>query len=105
MSLLGPADVVRLPWWVVLRFDPVRRRHVLLAPERVLFPCPTTVTILQRLGEGRRLADLAAELAREFDAPAGEILEDVIALLEELACGCLLEVRRCGHDAAAERVA
>ncbi len=98
MSLLRADDHVRLPSWVVLRFDPVRGRHVLLAPERVLFPCPTTVTILERLGAGgRRLSELAAELAAEFDAPAAEILGDVIELLDELARGCLLEIRR-AHD-------
>lgn len=94
MIELGPDTVVRLPRWVKLRFDPVRGRHVLLAPERVLFPCPTTVEILERLRGGeRRLRDLAAELAAEYDAPAEEILADLRELLRELVRGCLLQVR------------
>ncbi len=106
MSLLAADDHVRLPSWVILRFDRVRGRHVLLAPERVLFPCPTTVTVLERLGaEGRRLSDLADELAAEFDAPREEILADVIGVLGELARGCLLEIRRSGHERAGTRAA
>jgi len=93
MMELGPDTVVRLPHWVKLRFDPVRGRHVLLAPERVLFPCPTTVEILERLrGRERRLGDLAAELAAEYDAPADEILADLRELLADLVRGCLLRV-------------
>jgi pyrroloquinoline quinone biosynthesis protein D len=38
-----------LPPWVRMRFDKVRDRWVLLAPERVLFPCATSVEILERL--------------------------------------------------------
>ena len=93
MIALGEDSLVALPRWVRLRFDPVRGRPVLLAPERVLFPCPTTVEILNRLGRGRRLGELVDELSGEYDAPRGEILEDVKAVLEDLARQCLLEIR------------
>ncbi len=94
MIELAEDAVVGLPRWVRLRFDPVRNRHVLLVPERVLFPCPTTVLILERLGRGRRLGDLVDELAAEFDAPRDEILADVRGILEELAKGCFLRIER-----------
>ena len=47
-----------LPAWVRLHFDRVRDRWVLLAPERVLFPCATSVTILERLARAAALGEL-----------------------------------------------
>jgi coenzyme PQQ biosynthesis protein PqqD len=91
MSLAPDARVALQPW-VRLRFDPVRGRHVLLAPERVLFPCPTSVEVLVRLGTGRALGEVVAELAAEFDAPRAEIARDVTGLLGGLAEQGLLRV-------------
>ncbi len=76
--------VLALPPWVRLRFDPVRGRHVLLAPERVLFPCPIAVTVLERLGEGRRLGEVIDGLVAEFDAPRRVVAADVTAMTEDL---------------------
>lgn len=83
-AALDEAAVVALPRWVRLRFDPVRGRWVLLAPERVLFPCATSVMILERLGEGRRLGELVDALAEEFAAPRATIAADVRAMLQDL---------------------
>ncbi len=82
---LAETDRVALPAWVRLHFDPVRDRWVLLAPERVMFPCATSVTILERVGAGRQVAALVDELAAEFDAPRATIGADVLAMLEGLA--------------------
>lgn len=95
MSLmaLNEADLVALPAWVRMRFDPVRDRHVLLAPERVLFPCPTSVTILERLQGERRLGELVDALAAEFAAERTTISGDVRAMLQGLADQGFLAVR------------
>ncbi len=85
LAVLSEADHVALPAWVRMRFDPVRDRWVLLAPERVLFPCATSVTILERLGPGRRLDELVTALAQEFDAPRDTISVDVRQMLQGLA--------------------
>ena len=85
LAMLSEADHVALPAWVRMRFDPVRDRWVLLAPERVLFPCATSVTILERLGPGRRLDELVTALAQEFDAPRDTISVDVRQMLQGLA--------------------
>lgn len=87
MSLhsLSETDHVALPAWVRMRFDPVRDRHVLLAPERVLFPCATSVTIIERLGGGRRVDELVTALAEEFEAPRETISGDVRQMLQGLA--------------------
>jgi pyrroloquinoline quinone biosynthesis protein D len=85
LDALDEADHVALPAWVRLHFDRVRDRWVLLAPERVLFPCATSVTIIERMGQGRGLADLVTALAEEFEAPRATISEDVRRMLQGLA--------------------
>ena len=85
LEALDEADRVALPSWVRLHFDRVRDRWVLLAPERVLFPCATSVTIIERLGEGRDLGELVGALADEFEAPRDTISADVRRMLQGLA--------------------
>jgi pyrroloquinoline quinone biosynthesis protein D len=82
---LAESDQVALPAWVRLHFDRVRDRWVLLAPERVLFPCQTSVSILERVGSGRALGDLVDALAEEFAAPRETISGDVRQMLQGLA--------------------
>ena len=72
------------PAWARLKHCPVRDAWTLLVPERVLFPCPTTVELLERLATPVRLGDMVAELAREYDAPDDVIRTDVVALLSDL---------------------
>lgn len=84
---------------VRLRFDPVRGRHVLLAPERVLFPCPTTVEILGRIPPGGiRIDRLVDALAAEYDAPREVIAQDVRDLLSGLARDRMIRVERETQD-------
>ena len=85
LEAVAESDRVALPAWVRLHFDRVRDRWVLLAPERVLFPCATSVTILERLGGGRGVGDLVTALADEFEAPRAEISTDVRQMLQGLA--------------------
>ena len=84
MSALDADTVLVRPSWARLRHCDVRDAWLLLVPERVLFPCPTTTDILQRLETPRALGALAADLAAEYDAPADEILSDVVGLLGDL---------------------
>ncbi|GBD43070.1 Coenzyme PQQ synthesis protein D [bacterium HR40] len=97
--ILDEACVVAPKPGVRLRFDPVRGRHVLLAPERVLFPCPTTVEILERIPPGgTTIARLVDGLAQEYDAARETIAEDVLALLGQLAKDRLIRVEREDRD-------
>ena len=82
---LDEARPVALPAWVRLRRDRVRDKWVLLAPERVLFPCATSVDILERLGSAPTLGALIDGLAAEYDAPREEVSCDVKAMLADLA--------------------
>ena len=84
MSGLDPACRPRLRPWVRLHHDPVRDAWVLLAPERVLFPCPTSLTILERCDGVRTLDSIVGELAAEFAASRDAIARDVDAMLGEL---------------------
>jgi len=85
LEAVSETDRVALPAWVRLHFDRVRDRWVLLAPERVLFPCATSVNILERLDGGRGVGDLVTALADEFEAPRAEISTDVRQMLQGLA--------------------
>jgi len=82
---LDEARPATLPAWVRLRFDKVRDRWVLLAPERVLFPCATSVEIINRLPEAATLGALIDGLAAEYEAPREAIAADVNAMLADLA--------------------
>ena len=75
----------RLPRGVRLRFDPIRERHVLLAPERLLLPDETAVAILQSCNGRTSVFDIARSLAARFDSEADAIQRDVIELLQDLA--------------------
>lgn len=103
MSLerLTEFDRVALPAWVRLHFDRVRDRWVLLAPERVLFPCATSVLVLERLRHGREVADLVTGLAEEFVAPRETISADVRQMLQGLADQGFLAVEPAGVEVAA----
>jgi pyrroloquinoline quinone biosynthesis protein D len=76
---------VALASYVTLREDKVRGGHVLLAPERVSTPSETAVAILQMCDGQRTVADIARQLAAEYDAPEAEIVSDVVVMLQELA--------------------
>lgn len=82
---LDEARPATLPPWVRLRFDKLRDKWVLLAPERVLFPCATSVEILGLLPAAPTLGALIDGLAAEYDAPREEVAGDVKAMLADLA--------------------
>jgi len=84
MTALTAETVLVRPRWARLRRCEVRNAWLLLVPERVLFPCPTTTDILHRLETPRALGSLAPDLAREYDAPGEAILKDVAELLGDL---------------------
>ena len=93
LDALAETDQIALPPWVRLHFDPIRQRWVLLAPERVLFPCATSVAIIERLGPGIPLGRLVDALAEEFAAPRATIGSDVHAMLQGLADQGFLTVK------------
>ena len=76
-----------------LRFDDVRQRWVILAPERVLAPDEIAVEVLQ-LCDGRSVGDMVDHLATKYAAPREDIGADVVAMLQDLADkGFLIEAK------------
>ena len=74
-----------MPRYLKLRHDAGRDRWVLLAPERILTPDQVAVSVLQLCDGERTVEDIAANLAKEYSAPADVIAKDVIELLQDLA--------------------
>lgn len=74
-----------LPPHIKLRHDAGRGRWHVLAPERVFEPDPIAVEILKRCDGQTAVSTIAADLAKEYNAPVQEIVADTISMLQELA--------------------
>ena len=68
-----------------MRFDETRQRWVVLVPERVLAPDDIAVEVLKLCDGVRSVADIAEHLAGVYVAPVGEIMADVVEMLQGLA--------------------
>ena len=84
MSAVAAEDRLVLPRWSRLKRCEVRGVWMLLVPEQVLFPCPATVEVLQRLERPTRFGDVVATLAQEYDAGVEEIAGDLSPLVGRL---------------------
>jgi pyrroloquinoline quinone biosynthesis protein D len=83
-----------MPRHAKLKFDEVRQRWVILAPERVLAPDEIAVEILQLCDGARSVAQMIDQLAAKYTADRQAIGTDVIAMLQDLADkGFLTEAR------------
>ena len=91
-SIVTEASRPCLPRHVRLRFDPVRGKYVVLAPERLLWPDAVSVAIL-KLCDGRRdLASIADRLAREYAAPRETVVTDLLEFVQEWSDNLLLKI-------------
>ncbi|MCC4602598.1 MULTISPECIES: pyrroloquinoline quinone biosynthesis peptide chaperone PqqD [Xanthomonas] len=80
MSSIGRDSQPALRAGVRLQHDRARDQWVLLAPERVVELDEIAVVVAQRFDGARSLAQIAQELAAEFDADPAQIEADVIEL-------------------------
>lgn len=74
-----------LPRHVRLQRDAARERTVLQGPERILVLDEPGEAILRLCDGQRSVAQIAASLAAEYDAPVAEIAADIRGLLLRLA--------------------
>ena len=74
-----------------LHRDAVRDRWVLLAPERMLEPDETALAVLRLCDGEKSTDDIAAALAREYNAPPEVIAADIRAMLEKLRADGVVE--------------
>jgi pyrroloquinoline quinone biosynthesis protein D len=81
---LGAESRPRLAPHVRLSFDARRGRWIVLAPERLLLPDETAVEVLRRCTGDTSVSEIAADLAREFDATTEQIASDVEAMVRDL---------------------
>jgi pyrroloquinoline quinone biosynthesis protein D len=70
------------PAHVRMRFDPVRQRLAVLAPERVYWPDEIAAAILELCDGERTVGTIAAQLAPGFAAPAETIQNDVLEFVQ-----------------------
>jgi pyrroloquinoline quinone biosynthesis protein D len=83
--IIVPASKPSLPAHIKLRHDAGRGRWHVLAPERVFEPDPIAIEILKRCDGATSVEEIAAELAKDYNAPLQEILLDIISMLQELS--------------------
>lgn len=77
---------------VRMRFDAIRKRHVVLAPEKLLWPDEIGVAILTLCDGDHTVGDIADKLAAEYDAPREQILGDVLEFVQEWSDKLLLKL-------------
>ena len=82
----------RLPAHIRLRFDPVRQKNVLLAPEKLLWPDDIAIAILGLCNGERSVGAIADALADEYSAPRDVILKDVLEFVQEWSDNLLLKI-------------
>lgn len=85
------ADVPRLPRGVKLKFDAVRGRHVLLAPERAFDIDDTAAAVLELVDGQRSCAEIVNLLAARYDEEREVICQDVLDMLGDLMARRVIE--------------
>ncbi len=83
--IIGEGTRPILPRYVRMHQDAGRGRWVLLAPERIIEPNEIAVAVLNLCDGVRTVGGIADALASAYEAPRGEILADIIGLLQGLA--------------------
>ena len=89
--MVSDTSVLAFAPHIVFRFDEVRQRWIILAPERLMLPDEQAVEILQLVDGKTGVAAIVAALAARYtQAPRELIAKDVTAMLQDLADkGCL----------------
>jgi pyrroloquinoline quinone biosynthesis protein D len=82
---LDAETVPRLKPHVRLQFNEARSQWIVQAPERVLMPDEIAISVLKRCDGRASVAVIAADLAREYDAPPETVESDVLEMLQDLA--------------------
>ena len=84
-TMITAASKPALPRHIKLRHDAGRGRWVILAPERVFNPDDIAVSVIKMCDGQRDVSAITAALSVEYNAPADQILGDVIEMLQDLS--------------------
>ena len=89
--VVAESSVLSLAPHIVFRFDEVRQRWIILAPERLMLPDEQAVAILQLVDGRTGVSAIVDSLAARYSqAPRDLIAKDVTTMLQDLADkGCL----------------
>jgi pyrroloquinoline quinone biosynthesis protein D len=103
--VLSEASVPAFPRGVKFRFNQAKQQWVILAPERLLEPDETAVTVL-KLVDGQRtlgaVIDALMEMITIDPPPRDVVATDVVAMLQDLADKAfLIDAARTPQKAAA----
>jgi pyrroloquinoline quinone biosynthesis protein D len=79
------ASIPRLARGMKLREDTARGRWVVMGPERMFVPDEIALEVLRLVDGARSVDTMVDDLAARFAAPRGEIMADVVAMLDDLA--------------------
>ena len=91
MSALSPQDVPSLPRGVRLKFDTVRNKHMLLAPERAFGLDPVAASVVELVDGQRNIGEICDVLAERYGETRAVIEGDVIAMLDDLVTKRVIE--------------
>ncbi|MBV8536330.1 MAG: pyrroloquinoline quinone biosynthesis peptide chaperone PqqD [Alphaproteobacteria bacterium] len=91
-QLVADAAVPAFAPHAKFRFDEVRQRWVVLAPERLLLPDETAIEILHLVDGHRSVDSIVTDLAQRFSAPREAIAADVLAMLQDLLDKAILRL-------------
>ena len=80
---VSPHAVPSLPKHVRIQHDSVRQAFAVLSPENVFWPNEISLEILRRCDGRSPVAEIVADLAREYNAPEEDVAADVTAFLQE----------------------
>jgi pyrroloquinoline quinone biosynthesis protein D len=86
------ASSPRFPHHVRLSFDEVRRKWVVLAPEKVLWPDEVSVDILKLCDGQRTIGDIVDELATIYEGDRETMVNDVTEFLQQWSDDLLLRL-------------
>lgn len=81
-ALVNAEGRPHFPKGVRMQFDAVRKRFVVLGPERVYWPDGVSVDILKLCDGQRSVAGIAQELAKSYAAPVETIQADVLEFIQ-----------------------
>ncbi len=74
-----------MPRHIKMRHDTERGRWIILAPERLFDPDDVAVEVLKLCDGDRSVKDIVTMMAKEYNAPEGEISIDIITMLQDLS--------------------
>ncbi len=84
-TVIAEVSVPGFPRGVRLKHDEARSQWVILAPERMFMLDDIALAILQRVDGQAAVSAIVDDLAETFQAPRGQILGDVIEMLQGFA--------------------